>query len=202
MVIFNDLRLSDNKKKLYIDCSVEGLDIYDDIYIKSVYLDYYKNTTTPGVPSAKALLVYENTGDDTTVKNLRKCVNETALDNTFGTLTFEGGLFYVIVTCDGTLPASVSNFACGTDDTVDIGLVLDWKMVYETGMQYVAAMNAKCANLCDGNEGFMNFVMLWHSLRLALASCDYTQLSILWEKFNRVYSGDSLGAGAGCGCNS
>lgn len=202
MVIFNDLRLSDDKKTLVVDCSIEEITIYSDMYIKSVYLDYYKNVTTPGVPSDKALLIYENTEDDETVKNLRKCISEASLVPAFGTTTFEGGMFYVIITCEGDLPASTSTFYCGADDATDVGLVLDWKMVHETGMQFVAAMNTGCVSVCEDNKDFMSFVLLWNALKLALASCDYTQLATLWDKFKRVYSADSLGAVSGCGCNS
>ena len=203
MVVFNELYITDDKGSLVIDCQVKDLEIYDNMYIKSIYLDYYKNSVTVGVPSSKALLVYNNTGDDTTVRSIRECVDTLDLASVsgIGVSDFDKGLFYVIVTCDGTLDPSAAELCCGADNAVDIGVALDWKMLFEKGMQYVAYLNANCHDACKDVSAFGSFVMLWNALKLAIASCDYPQLIWTWEKIVSFYTNNSGISGvSGCGC--
>lgn len=202
MVIFNELRISDDKQSLTIDCAVEGLDIYSDMYIKNIYLEYYKNASTYGVPSTKAIKVYDDE-DSLESKAVRICVDaaELALHSDFGTATFDKGLFYVIVNCDGDLPADVSLLSCGMDNTVDVGVALDWKRIYQVGMQYISSLNAKCFDACGDLTGYKSFVLIWYALRFAISSCDYVQVERTWENFLKIYSNNNTPLfSAGCGC--
>lgn len=202
MVIFNELVITADKNNLIIDCQVENLNIYKDMYIKSVHLEYYKNSVTPGVPSEKAIQIYDGTVKKD--KAIRKCVSidDLALYPEFGTGVFNRGLFYVIVICDGDLPPVSSEFACGFDNTVDIGVVLDWHFVYEKGMQFISMMNSRCIDDCLDKTGFSDFLMLWNMIKFSMEGCDYTQLAKSWEKFLRLFSKSkgSISVSSGCGC--
>ena len=102
MVIFNELRITEDKTCLIVDCSIEDLEGYRGMYIDSVYVEYYKNVTEDGVPSDKAICLYEKADGDIGMTALRKTLNASSLDKeTFGTDTFAGGLFFVTVFCDG-----------------------------------------------------------------------------------------------------
>lgn len=203
MVIFNELRISDDKTSLTIDCAIENLNIYENMYIKNIYLEYYKNASTYGVPSTKAIKVYDKESG-TELQAVRICIDaaEIQAHPDFGVTTFAGGLFYVIVNCDGTLPADVSLLSCGADSTVDMAVALDWKMVYHTGMQFISKMNSRCFDDCSDMGGYKNFVMLWYALRFAIESCDYTQVEKTWENFLKIYGNYNAPVfSAGCGCN-
>jgi len=202
MVVFNDLRIAEDYSSMLIDCAVDSAEEYENIYIKSIHLEYYKNSVTFGVPSSKAILLYNNSEDDTEVIRKRIRVPEVELYNShIGVDRFGAGMFYIIVTCDGSLPASVSLSPCGSDSMVDVGIVIDWKMVYEKGMTFVNWMTANKINVCTDTSSFEDFVLLWHGLTAALASQDYRQVERLWDMFTRV---NVLKAGtgtvSGCGC--
>ena len=201
MVIFNEIRLSDDKSSLIVDCSVESLDIYEQMYIDTIYVEYYKNVTTVGVPSDKAKKIYDSHNDTETRQSVRRCLNEYSISlNNFGTDTFDGGLFYVIVNCDGNLPASVSTYSCRADNTQDIGVVLDWEMLYQQGMGHVArlAMSSDCN--CDGAAELEQFILMWNGLKLAIAACDYDQIANLWDKFLGITSAKGGVSSVSCGC--
>lgn len=205
MVIFNELRIVEDYSAMYIDCAVEGLDIYEDMYIKRIWLDYYKTCGVVGVPSLEhSMLIYENVNDDETIKGRRIRVRPTDLDTSkFGTSTFENGIFYVTVECDGTLPPEAAQYACTTDDTVDVGVILDWYKVYKKGMAFIASATRKCADLCSDTSGYQQFVFIWHALSTAIAAKDYTLLCSMWDKFLRasIPSNGNVSVTSGCGCH-
>ena len=205
MVIFNELRISDDKQCLTIDCAIEGLDIYSDMHIKTIDLEYYKNVETMGVPSSKALNVYtyspaRGVSDPQTAIKINVNAAQLSTIEDFGTEDFDKGLFYVIVECDGTLPAAAALLSCGMDSTVDIGVALDWKRVYEIGMRFISSLTSKCLNECSDKSSNMNFILLWNALRFALISCDYVQVAYLWDIFLRIYNNNSTQFSAACGC--
>ena len=202
MVTFDDLRISEDKKTLSVKCHIEDYDIYDNMYIKTVYLEYYKNRGEIGVPSEKAVLLYNNSNNDSSVRSIALSVPDAIFDaQTMGVGTFDGEMFYIYVTCDGTLPASVATMSCGYDNTVDIGIVIDWLMVYQIGMVFVSRMAKNCGGNggnCDLPEDFEHFILLWNALKLAIETSDWTQAETLWAKIshsgiNKFYTD--------CGCN-
>lgn len=194
MVRFDELHISEDKKSLVIECHVEDYSIYSQMYIKSIYLEYYKNRVTGNTPSDKAILVYENTEDYTDVKGVRKHITQDMITQ-MGIESFDKGMFYVYVTCDGTLPPEAATFGCWADNAFDIGVVVDWQMLYQMGMQYVSSFT--CKNPCGLSEEFGQFIIAWHAIKLSIDSCDWLQLEKLWETL--VGAGTPVQVG-GCNC--
>lgn len=203
MVIFNELRIADDKQSLLVECYIEGLGIYSGMYIKEIYVDYYKNAMTSGVPSDKAIQIYDNTNNQTSVNAVRSCLlaNDSRVADKFGISDFDNGMFYVYVYCDGTLPSSVSTLPCGYDDASDTGVIIDWKKMYEIGMQYVSTLSSRCFEKCNELPGFENFITVWNALKIAISTCDYSLAEKIWEKFIRYYNPSTMSGGDGCGCN-
>lgn len=196
MVQFDDLRISSDKQKLYVECRVKDYDAYQNMYIKSIKLEYYKKRGPVGVPGASAITMYSNPSD-TSIKQVRATLNVTSLTETFGTDKFEGGLFYVTVECDGTLGASAAQLPCGEDSTIDIGLVLDWEKLYAQGMAGINSMLRGC-NPCEVPGNFEHFLLVWNGLKLAMDACDYDLVDKLWGKLS-FGAGDAVTI-SGCGC--
>ncbi len=197
----------DDKTRLVIDCFVEGLEIYKDMYIKNIYVDYYGNREEH-LPSAKCIQVYKNEDKDgnpvTTVQAVRVTLDASnaAVEEQFGITSFERGLFYVTVECDGTLPATVSTMSCGYDNTVDYGIIVDWEILYTLGMRYATSYNFGCRK-CKEEDNFETFVLMWNSIKMAVQSCDFSVLERFWAKFVRLFTGSDVPiVSAGCGCSS
>jgi hypothetical protein len=202
MVIFNELRIKEDRSALIVDCSVEWLTVYDNMYISSIELYHYRNTDSSGLPIdiEKVITVYENKNADTSVRAVRKCVSETTLAaGTLGVTTFKDGIFYVRVMCDGIPGAEISQFACGSDDTVDIGIVPDWKSLYDKGMGFVTVMGG-CKAFCDPNAAYEQFLLNWFSIRLAMTACDFDGLREAWDRYFRLNNCSSVSTVSGCGC--
>lgn len=203
MVIFSELALSEDGSRLSVECSVRDLSIYDGMYIKSIAVEYYANAQVSGELSEKAIRIFDNAGADKTVKYVRTYLDasDARVKKMFELSTFSGGLFYIIVECDGELGAAVAGLPCGYDETRDTGVILDWCLLYRIGMNYIAEMNCKCHSECRNLSGFDGFVILWHSIRVASESKDLTMLKTLWKKFLRVVwtVGKNISSNCGCG---
>jgi hypothetical protein len=206
MVTFNELRISDDRSCLIIDFEVERVDVFKNMYVEAVYLDYYKNANpASGVPGEKAVVVWENTNDDTTVKAKRIYYRLKDSDAaTMGVHSFDNGLFYVIVKCAGEPTYQITNMPCGSDNPYRIGAILDWKAFYDRGMNYVNALFNGC-NPCPDLTGFEHFAVLWNALKMALATCDWNLVSDLWDKFLLAPADVSINGSislvsSGCGC--
>ena len=207
MITFNELRLSDNRKNLIVDCVVD--DAYKDlVYISGIYLEYYANASALGSISDKAYTIWENTVPDESIISKRAVVPDAILPTSkLGVSTFVGGMFYVIVKCEAKTNlnaaglaqlAALASSSCDSDTTTDVGIVLDWNMVYNNGMQYVSAMAVSC-DTCELPVGYEEFILIWYGLRLALSTCDTSQAAMMWDRFLRMTVGKTTPI-SGCGC--
>lgn len=197
MIRFDELRITDDKNMIVIECHVEDYDIYDEMYIKSIYLEYYKNRVSAGTPSDKAVEMYYDEDGSAAKRAIRVTLPIATLPADIGTDTFDRGLFYVYVNCDGNLSPSVATMQCGYDNTLDIGVILDWQFLYFKGMNYVANFAAYC-NPCSDSTDFENYILLWNAIKFAVDTCDWVQLERLWPAIVDSTSDFSIG---GCGCN-
>jgi len=203
MVLFNELRITEDRKCLIVDCEVDRVDLYSNMYIDSIYIEYYKNSPVSGMPSDKAYILYENSSSDNTVKSVIRSMDIAALKSSdMGIDSFRDGLFYVIVKCDGELGTVPSGMPCGYDNVTDIAVILDWKSFYERGMNFVSSMFNNCGDKCAVPAGFEQFVLLWNALKLAISVCDWDAVNMLWD--NIIGTGgygqtNALVFGCGCG---
>ena len=205
MVIFNDLRVAEDKSCLVVECEIEDISGYDGLYIDTVHIEYYKNVTSDGVPSDKAICVFSDDEEQAHARTVR-CelkLSDISVD-TFGTDKFDGGLFFVTVKCDGTPtnPAELASYGCGADRMVDTGVIVDWETVYRNGMSYVNSLADDCVDKCNPPLGFGNFILYWYALRLAINTCDWPLVRDLWDRFSGSLGGiRSKGSSmSGCGC--
>ena len=205
MITFNELRISDERDCLIIDIEVERVDVFKDMYIDSIYLEYYKNASVMDMPGPKSVLVYANENENPSVKAKRIYYRLDSYDSAkMGVSSFDNGLFYVIVNVGGTPTSQVAYMPCGTDEPKRIGAILDWKAFYERGMQYVNSLLNGC-NPCPDLTGFEHFAVLWNALKMAIATCDWRLVSDLWNKFLLAPSDTSITintrtGSSGCGC--
>lgn len=201
MVTFNEARITDDGKAIVVDCSVDQSPVYSGMYIKAIYIDWYRNYPVSGVASDNAVMIYDNYMDNDDVKSVRTCLKANDIPEGFGTDALRGGLFYAIVQCDGDIDASAAKLACGFDDTVDVAVIPDWKLLYGMGIGYAALLGSICDDMCKENSPFISFILLWNSLKLAVSTCDYSLVNGIWDKIRRmVGSRDAFEVAAGCGC--
>ena len=197
MVTFYNLTINDEKNKMSIECAINSEYAGQDVWIRSIELVYYDNLMPNGFikDDTKVVSVYLDAdgtlartsySGEVTAIQLEPCLPNPSV------LTFDKGLFYVIVTCDGNdIP----------DDYQDYVVVPDWQFIYSIGMPFVAHLSAFGIDKCNAPLGFEEFIILWYSLRLAFDTFDFAQIELLWNKFLR-FSGSTGSYPGGCPCNN
>lgn len=194
MLTFDDLRFDDDVLNLHIECHLtdpEGEDA--NLYIKGIYLDYYKNRLPDDAASDKKYTVYEYETGGSYLDDIVRVVNYDVLSvEENGVSEFKNGLFYVIVVIGSTQD----------DDYADahIGVVLDWNAVYQKGMAAVAGIAKSCeADRCAPPAMYEQFVIVWHALLLAIEAKDFDMVDRLWGRFLNVTPGAPV-TGSSCNC--
>lgn len=205
MVIFNDLRISEDKNCLTVDCEIEGVDGYAGFYIDHINVYYYKFVGDEVSKSENGYQLYDK-GEGDPKTHIRKSMDRSDIPQAWGINNFNLGMFIVEVVCDfDSLPNIdvLEKYGCGIDNPVDIGIIVDWKAVYEKGISYAMRLAGNCAKPCEGNTDFKQFILLWYALQLAISVCEYRQAGKLWDKFIRMFpvEGSSFSSlSSGCGC--
>jgi len=182
-----------------VACHVEDRDAFKDVFIRSIYLDYYANYGT-GQPSDHAIRVWPVVGsdnDDETVRSASVEVTEAQLGKNFGTQLFAGGLFYVYVEWGGV--PDYSCVPCSETPDFVVGVVPDWRSVYDEGMSHIRAMVPGRTCGCAPKDEFTDFVLRWKALELAIRTCDTDAVRELWDG---LFAGRDVTASSsgGCGC--
>ena len=199
MITFNDLRINDEKDELYIDCTVDEQYADKDVWINTIQLVYYNNILSDGLikDDEKVVTVYQDSEGTEMRTFYAGSVDLDDLSVMSGEgeepIVFDKGLFYVIVTCDG------SDVPENYQDSV---VVPDWEFIYSTGMPYLSQIAINGVGKCEFPAQFEEFVVIWYALQLAFATCDFSQVEILWNRFLR-FAGTGEGFyNNGCPCNA
>lgn len=193
MIKFNELRMSEDRKSIAIDLEIEGLDVYSGLNISSIYIEHYKHFDEDG-PGEHAYLLYSNDEEEekrsfSTTFSLDMLSDE---QSAYWPSSLKKELFYVYVECDGEFDEEQIQ----EKDLVTVGVVPDWRVVFETGMQLVKGIISNCGNICDPQCGWADFIFRWHALKLGIETSDYAMINELWPMlFNNVAL-----AKASCGC--
>lgn len=200
MIIFDQLRISDDGKKLYINLRVNNADYFDNVYLDSIVITTADKVseTDPYAPSKDSIYTKSFDDDVKEFSVVLQAVNfikswETDADK----MNFKVGempktLFFVYVTCRGTLNACTP---CALDEATTVGVTFDEKLLYQKAMGYTKAL----ADGCSVPVGFADFILLWNAFKAAVETDHYIPAIKYW---NMLFgAGSALPAVKDCGCH-
>ena len=191
MLIFDQLRLSDNATRLYINVHVNKAD-----YFKNIYLDNIKimtadkvSETNPEVPTEDCIFTH-TFGDNVKEAALVLTVNDFL---TLKQSDMSRTLFFVYVKCKGTVGACVP---CRLDELTTLGVTFDEKLLYQRVMNYTKSL----ADDCKIPVGFTDFILLWNAFKASIETEHYIPAIKFW---NQLFDVDTIGniTYKGCGCH-
>ena len=193
MIKFNELRMSEDRKSINIDLEIENLSVYEGLNITAIYIEHYKHFDEDG-PGDHAYCLYDNETEETKRSWSGTFTLDMVPDDdaAWWPTSLKKELFYVYVECDGEFDEEEID----EKDLVNVGVVPDWRCVYETGMQLVKTVIKNCGNICEPQCGWADFIFRWHALKLGVETSDYAMINELWPMlFNNVAL-----AKTSCGC--
>lgn len=203
MILFDQLRISDDGQRLYINAHVNKADYFKNRYIDSVVImtaDKVSETTS-GTPTSDYIYKKEIKGN---VKELDLVL--TPLDftkswetdpkaMTFNKADMSNTLFFVYIKCKGT-PGECT--PCRLDEETTLGVVFDENVLYQRVMDYTKELVADCSVPTE----FTDFILLWNAFKAAIETEHYVAAIKFYNKlFGVVRSGYSNNIIKTCGCN-
>lgn len=203
MILFDQLRISDDGQRLYINAHVNKADYFKNRYIDSVVIMTADKVseTAPETPTSDYIYKKEIEGN---VKELDLVL--TPLDFTkswetdpkaiaFNRADMSNTLFFVYIKCKGT-PGECT--PCRLDEETTLGVVFDENVLYQRVMDYTKELVADCSIPTE----FTDFILLWNAFKAAIETEHYVAAIKFYNKlFGVVRSGYSNNIIKTCGCN-
>lgn len=174
MIIFDQLRISDDGKRMYINAHVNKADYFKDIYIDSIVIQTADKVleTDPGLPTSD--YVYIKKAEEN-AKELNLVLEASDLSKSwesdpnaiaFGRGDMSKTLFFVYIKCKGT-PGSCT--PCRLDEETTLGVVFDENVLHQKVMDYTKELVTDCSV----PSAFIDFILLWNAFKSAIETEHY-----------------------------
>lgn len=203
MIIFDQLRISDDGKRMYINVHVNKADYFNDIYIDSIVIQTADKVseTDPGLPTSD--YVYIKKAEEN-AKELNLVLEASDLSRSWETdpkaIAFNRGdmsktLFFVYIKCKGT-PGSCT--PCRLDEETTLGVVFDENVLHQKVMDYTKELVADCSV----PSAFIDFILLWNAFKSAIETEHYIPaikfFNMMFEEVGKSCQSRIIKT---CGCN-
>lgn len=201
MVLFDQLRISDNGKEMYINMHVNEAAWFADVYLDklTIMTSDKVSETNPYSPTSDYIYTCTFEGNQKTA-NLVLTVNDfirtwetdpKAMQFTQADMTKT--LFFVYVECKGTPDPCTP---CGMDDKMTVGVTFYEKRLYNLMMQYTRELTQDC----QIPKKFIDLILLWNAFNTAVETGHYLPAI---DYFEKMFSGGGNAnyAGRRCGCH-
>lgn len=196
MIQFNTLKITQDGKNLVINASVKNLSYYTNVLIGSITIDNQDTYSAIG-PSNNPIYRHSFAGMDLTtgeeiagLKTISITISAKEFLDNDGDLNDD--ILYVYLTAVGSPSADTP---CGMDNVNTLGVALNLRPIYNRGMTYIKQVEKSC----EIPKGFINFILEYRALDLALKIENYIQANKYWNKFFKNNDIISLNTNS-CGC--
>lgn len=196
MIQFNTLKITQDGKNLIINASVKNLSYYTNVLIGSIVIDNQDTYSASG-PSSNPIYKHSFAGKDlvtnkdiTGLKNINITVSAKELLDNKGDLNDD--ILYVYLIAVGVPSA---NTPCGMDNVNTLGVALNIRPIYNNGINYIKQVESTC----EIPKDFIDFILRYKALDLALKTENYIQANKYWNKFFKNNNIVSLNTNS-CGC--
>ena len=195
MIVYDQLRVSDDGKQLYIDAHVSLASCFDGVTIQSLYIclgSQVYETLTIDPESNGYIYKKEYSG----VKEIHECISIKDEDLIYNKTDFSRDLFFVYVGCNA-IPEGCECFA--SVGKYVLGVTFDENLLYQKVMQFTKSL----ADDCEIPTGFMDFILLWNAFKASVETEHYIPAikyyNILFD-VNGI-GGETFNHTKPCGCH-
>ena len=202
-VIFEQLRISDDGGRMYINLHVNKAEYFNDIYLDNLTIMTYDrlSETDPHIPTED--YIYNKVFDDNqkeanlvlTADDFLRTWEEDPHAMQFKRADMSNTLFFVFVRIKG-VPSECT--PCRLDEEITLGVTFDENMLYQRVMDYTKDL----AKDCQIPVGFTDFILLWNAFKAAIETEHYIPAIDFWKKMFGGRGGASLiNNPKPCGCH-
>ena len=203
MILFDQLRISDDGQRLYINVHVNKADYFKNMYIDSVVIMTADKVseTAPETPTSDYVYKKEIEGNTKeldlvlTPLDLTKSWETDPKAIAFNRADMSNTLFFVYIKCKGT-PGECT--PCRLDEETTLGVVFDENVLYQRVMNYTKELVADCSVPTE----FTDFILLWNAFKAAIETEHYVAAIKFYNKlFGIVRDSYNNTIIKTCGCN-
>lgn len=201
MILFDQLRLSDDGRRLYINVRVNKADYFKDVSIEGIYVMGSDQVSETHPETFTHECLYSKTFDEgvreadlvLTARDLTRSWEEEPGKIAFKDADMGRTLFFVYVKCKGPVGECTP---CRLDEPVTLGVTFDEKLLHQRVMGYTKAL----ADDCSVPTGFTDFILLWNAFKASIETEHYIPAIKYWKMLFDNGMGDAWGVTHGCGC--
>lgn len=199
MVIIDQLRISDDGKRMYINAHINAASYFDNIYFDEITImtSDKVSETTPDLPTSDYIYHYQVQGNSkeialvlTPEDFIRTWETEPSAMN-FPYADMLKTLFFVYFKCKGVPDACTP---CRLDEEVTVAVTFDENLLYQRVMDYTKQL----AQDCQVPVGFTDFILLWNAFKAAIETEHYIPAI---KYFGMLFENEVVVVSNGCGCH-
>ena len=191
-IIIDQLRISDDSKRMYINLHVNKAEYFDNIYLDSITIMTADKVseTNPNEPTED--YIYKKVFDDG-VREADLVLQPTDFNENFMKSDFSRDLFFVFIKIKG-VPDECT--PCRLDEEITLAVTFDENMLHQKVMGFTKAL----ADECKTPVGFSDFILLWNAFKASVETEHYIPAIKYWKML--FEDGASFGITTKpCGCH-
>ena len=176
MIIFDQLRLSDDGKKLYINLHVNTASYFDNVYLDSITIMTADKVseTNPYNPTEDAIYYKEIVGSE---KELNIVLPDEDISNwNYTKPNLSNDLFFVYVKTK-TVGVPDPCIPCALDDCYTVGVTFDEALLYQKAMAYTKDLLKDCVI----PTAFTDFILLWNAFKASVETEHFIPAIKYWN---------------------
>lgn len=201
-VIFDQLRISDDGQRMYINVHVNQADYFDNIYLDSLTIMTADKVSEAAPELVTDDYIYQQHFDGT-VKQADLVFTPADFNEKFTKSNLSSDLFFVYIKIKGVPDPCTP---CRLDEETTLGVTFDENILYQRVMDYTKDL----ADDCNIPVGFTDFILLWNAFKASVETEHYIPAI---KYYNMLFGNDSDGnaygpygkaskiTGKGCGCH-
>ena len=197
MVIFDQLRISDNGKLMLVNFHVNKAEYFKYIFLESLTIMTADQVSETDPLTFSTQYVYRVDFEEG-MKEYNVALQPTDFNENFTKSNFSSDLFFVYVKCKDA--PIIGCPPCRLDELTTLGVTFDEAMLHQKVLGYTNELVADCVV----PQGFTDFILLWQAFKSAIEAEHYIMAIKYWRMLFEDYgigSGEYIGNKSNCGCH-
>lgn len=212
-VIFDQLRISDDGKKMFINLHVNNADYFDDVYLKRITIlteDQVSeiNPFYPGNDFIYQKEIFSNGKCETPcgeqhcqpkhqlTRDLDLVLTSYDFNEKFTVSDLSHNLFFIYIECAG-IPAP--NVPCRLDEMTTLGVTFDYGIIFNSAMNFTKEL----ADTCNIPQNYINFILNYEALKMSIETEHYIPAINFWKNIvgqKGIFNSNNINSKP-CGCH-
>lgn len=193
MVIFDQLRISDDGKRMYINLHVNSASYFDNIYLDKITIMTADYVSEAAPELSTDDYIYQSVIDGEQ-KALDLVLQAMDFNEKFTHSDLTKDLFFVYVKCKGVPDPCTP---CTMDEFTTLGVTFDDTQLYQTVMGFTKGLLKDC----QVPMAFTDFILQWNAFKASVETEHYVSAIKFWKLLFSNGNTASLGTFKLCGCH-